>query len=176
MYSRESAATLTKSGLSPKLDPTLPQAGRLGIDAPMSRSVAGARNASPEIDSEEIKLSLSGNPNLIEAVPKFKGKLGRIGGKAKPEKRSELKGNLIGERPSILDDKSKASSVDNEGIEEEQVSADIKPAMVSRALDPPKAFLTRRETSQERANNKREQLKRQLENKSNTTVRKKRKF
>lgn len=168
-YFRESGAQLTGSNLSPKVIPILHEADRFETDTPIPRSAIDGTYASPEIYPEKNKLSLNENTNSTESMPKPRGKLGRIGGKTKPEKRSELKDKPVSGRPTVLDDKIRATSVDTKGKEEDRVPADI-------GLTSPKASLTRRETSQERANNKREQLKRQLENKSNATVKKKRKF
>lgn len=151
-------------------------ADRVEIDAPISRSVIDGIYASSETSFEKNELSLSESPKSIETLPKSKGKLGRIGGRTKPEKLSESKYKPISGGPNVLDDTSRAASVDIEGKEEGQVPADIGSTTVVGVLNPPKASVTRRETSQERANNKREQLKRQLENKSSATVKKKRKF
>lgn len=175
---RESPFGLTSSKLSPKVNLILREADKFEIDAPQPRSSidGNSTNASPEISSEKNEFSLSDNPESVEAVPKSRGRLGRIGGKPKPEMRSELKDKLIGERPTVLDGTIKATSVDIGGKREERVPTDIGSATVGRGLTSPKDPVTRRETSRERADNKREQLKRQLENKSNAMVRKKRKF
>lgn len=175
-YFRESGVQLTGSILSPKVIPILHEAERFETDTPIPRSAIDGTYASPEIYPGKNKLSLNENTNSTEAMPKPRGKLGRIGGKTKPEKRSELKDKPVGGRPIVLDDKIRAASFDTKGKEDDRVPADIGSTAVDRVLTSPKASLTRRETSQERANNKREQLKRQLENESNAAVKKKRKF
>lgn len=175
-YFGESAVRLTGYKLSPKVTPTLLEADRFEIDALIPRSAIDRRTASSETHSEKNKLSLSQNPNSVEAVTKSKGKLGRIGGKTKPEKRTELTDKPISGRSTVFDDTNKAASVDSEGEEDEQVPADTSSSTVGRVLASPKASVTHRESPQKKANNKREQLKRQLENKSNSTVKKKRKF
>lgn len=172
---RESAVRLTKSKLPPKPNPTLREAAGFEIDAPIHPSAIDGTNASPEIYSEKNKPSQSESPKSPE-MPKSKGKLGRIGGKTNPEKRRELKDKPISGRLPVLDDTSRATSVDTESKKKEQAPRETASAAVGRILTQPRASVTPRETSQERANNKREQLKRQLETKSNATVKKKRKF
>lgn len=175
---RESPFRLASSKLSPKVNPILREANEFEIDAPQPRSAidGNSTNASPEICSEKNEFSLSDNLESAEAVPKSRGRLGRIGGKPKPEVRRELKDKVMGERPTVFDGTIRATSVDIGGKKEEQVPTDIGSATVGRGLTSPKDPVNRRETSQERADNKREQLKRQLENKSNAMVKKKRKF
>lgn len=175
-YSGESAVRLTEYKLSPKVTPTLLEADGFEINALTPRSAKESRIAWPESHSEKTKLSPSQNARSMEAVTKNKGKLGRIGGKTKSDKRTEFTDKPISGRSTVLDNTNRAAAVDSEGKEDKQVSADRGSTTDGQALASPKASVTRRESPQKKANNKREQLKRQLENKSNATVKKKRKF
>ena len=94
-YFGESAVRLTEYKLSPKVTPTLLKADGFEIDALIPRSAIDSRISSPETHSEKNKLSLSQNARSMEAVTKSKGKLGRIGGKTKPEKRTEFTNRLL---------------------------------------------------------------------------------
>ncbi|MCJ1425128.1 hypothetical protein MMC29_003016 [Sticta canariensis] len=175
-FIRESDVRLTEYKPSPKVTQTLLEADGFEIDALIPRSAIDSRISSPETHSEKNKLLLSQNATSMEAVIKSKGKLGRIGGKTKPEKRTEFTDKPISGRSTAFDETNRAASVDSEGKGDKQVPADTESAPVGRVLASPKASVTHRESPQKKANNKREQLKRQLENKSNATVKKKRKF
>lgn len=171
---RDPAVLPAGSQLSPRVNPILREADRFETDAPIPHSSIDGTNASPGVYSKEG--SSSKFLKSTEDVPKIKGRLGRIGGKTKPETQSKIKEKAISKRPAGLDDTTKTSFVDTAGQDEEPVPADIRSETAGRVMTLPKASASRRETSQERANNKREQLKRRLENKSNATVKKKRKF
>ena len=173
---RESAVRRTGSQLSPKV-PTMREADRFEIDAAISPSAIDGMNASLEVFFEKNEqFSLSESPTSIEALLKSKGKPGRIGGKTKPERLSESKYKPISGGRKVLDDISGDVSVGTGDKEEKQVPAAGGSTTVGGVLNPPNASVTRRETAKERANNRREQLKRQLENKSNVAVKKRRKF
>ncbi|MCJ1464946.1 hypothetical protein MMC07_003561 [Pseudocyphellaria aurata] len=172
---RNSAVLQAESELSPRVTPVFSGADKFETDAPVHQSATNGTIASPET---YLKNGLPSSKNLksTEDVPKIKGKLGRIGGKTKPELRAEITEKSISKRPTGLDDTAMTASVVTAGQDDKTVPADIRSGAAGRVLTPIKTSVSRRETSQERANNKREQLKRQLENKSNATVKKKRKF
>lgn len=173
---RESAVRRTGSQLSSEV-PTLREADRFEIDAAISPSAIDGMNASLEVFFEKNEhFSLSESPKSIEALPKSKGKPGRIGGRIEPEKLGESNYKPIRGERNVLDDTSRAASVDTGGKEEEQVPSAVGSTMVGGVLNPPNASVIRRENAKERANSRREQLKRQLENRSNVAVKKRRKF
>lgn len=109
--------------------------------------------------------------------PKPRPRLGRIGGKAKGNKESET----LNQTPILeqirSDESNEVDTMQAEGSERRllnpEISESTRTARTSVRSKPP---LSPRETSQERANIKREILKRELENKSHARVRKKRKF
>lgn len=118
-------------------------------------------------------------PKVTEAVHNPKGILGKIGGRTKHEKESELKDSPATVKDDVPKNKSTIGYVTPESRQLNQPP----PAVTSRTLLQPQSSPslpppppTPRETSQERANNKREELKHQLESKSNANVKKKRKF
>lgn len=115
--------------------------------------------------------------NSVETIPKPKSKLGRIGGKGRLEKGSGTDNNTMEERPTISTNLTRIVPADLKSEVEKQVSEDV--LGVTRLGRPniwSKSPVAPRENSQERANRKREQLKRELENKSSAALKKKRKF
>lgn len=114
-----------------------------------------------------------------ETVHKPKGVLGKIGGRAKREKESEVQDPPATVEASMPEDNNTIGYVNQRGRQLNQPP----PATVTgltlyqpRSSPPPPPSPPPKETSQERANKKREELKRQLESKSNANVKKKRKF
>lgn len=112
-------------------------------------------------------------PKLAGAIQKPRPKLGRIGGNLNRNLRNEEgdrpaegESTVIGDASPDMEDKTESQHPINV----------IESPRLSRALVQPASPVTIRESSQERANNKREQLKRNLENKTNSTVKRKRKF
>ena len=110
------------------------------------------------------------------AISTSKPKLGKIGGKGKLGK-SGVTGSVSSR------DKGTASSKREDPVSPKQEVRDriagpksTGPERKSRTVQQPPEPLPPRETSQERANRKREQLKRELENKSQAAIKKKRRF
>lgn len=113
-----------------------------------------------------------------EAVHKPKGILGKIGGRAKREKESEVKDSPATVKANMPEDNNTIGYVSQGG---RQLTRPLPTTVTSRTISqpqssPPPPPPPHRETSQERANKKREELKRQLDSKSNANVKKKRKF
>ena len=114
------------------------------------------------------------SPLEISAVPKSKSKLGKIGGNAKlgkigatgsaagQDQGATLNQPSVNPKPEALD-----QNVAPKTLERERKG---RSDQVLRGHSPP------RETSQERANKKREMLKRELESKSQAVPKKKRRF
>ena len=137
-------------------------------------------------------------PAKTHLVPHSKPKLGKIGGKGKddssdtpvaPTPKPKLgkiggKGKLgkVGGTVSVSSQNESAASnkphdpVSPVGETRDKVAAPNTFERRGRTIEQPPEPSPSRETSQERANRKREQLKRELESKSQATTRKKRKF
>lgn len=174
-----SAAAVTSmvdSRLSPKLSTNLRKDHESESDSFILQSPIDAMQASSETDTENddnLEDPMSQKPKVIGRLQKPKVKLGRIGGKSN----RDLK-NKGGDRPdesgsTVAGD----ASLDAEHKMDSQLHTKIVGSpRLSRPLVQPASSVTIRETSQDRANNKREQLKRDFENKSNHTVKRKRKF
>lgn len=114
----------------------------------------------------------------VEAVHKPKGIFGKIGGRAKREKETEVQDPPATVKADITEDNNTIGHVNQGG---RQLPRPPPATVNSRTIfqpqsPPPPPPPPPRETSQERANKKREELKRQLESKSNANVKKKRKF
>lgn len=109
--------------------------------------------------------------------PKLKPRLGRIGGKTKSNKDGETQNqNPILERIP-LHVSSEVDTIQVEGSKHHPLFPEaLEPSRTGRTSVRLKSPSVPRETSQERANNKREILKRELESKSNARAKKKRKF
>lgn len=146
-----------------------------GTDSLTSHPTAARPRALGQAETEDGNRDMS-QTKVTEAVHKPKGILGKIGGRIKREKESELKDSPATVEEHVPEDKSTIGYVSPES---RQLTQPLPATVTSRALlqlqfsPPPPAP---RETSQERANNKREELKHQLESKSNANVKKKRKF
>lgn len=117
--------------------------------------------------SEEGSSSQSSSPEpardtKIYPSPRVKGVLGRIGGPSKP---------------SVSPSKPKLGQVGGSTKHTEPpIPASRSPEPRGRPLKQPESPPSPRETSRERADRKREQLKRELEEKSKLGAKKKRKF
>ncbi|GAB7363196.1 hypothetical protein MBLNU230_g3478t1 [Neophaeotheca triangularis] len=184
--SQPSAKSPSKSQSS---EPTNATTEEPASSAPKPRKfgVLGGRSATskspqPYDQNAQAKATNSGPPK--KAAPK--AKLGTIGGKAKsttpappepatseqvtPSKLTKL-GTIGGKKDNFAGTPSKASSAAPEtGDQVNEESEDRTRS--SKQSTPPAA----RETSQERADNRREQLKRELEEKAKAPVKKKRRF
>lgn len=131
-----------------------------------------------ETEAGEVYRDTS-KPKSAEAVQKPKGIFGKIGGRAKREKESEVQDPPATVKANISEDNNTIGYVSQGG---RQLNRPPPATVTGRKLfqpqpsPPPPPSPPPRETSQERANNKREELKRQLESKSIANVKKKRKF
>ena len=110
------------------------------------------------------------------AIPLSKPKLGKIGGKGKI-------GRLGGAGTVSNQNEGRASTKQEDIVnpkrevrDQNAVPKPVEPERRGRNVEQPPEPSPPRETSQERANRKREQLKRELENKSQAAVKKKRRF
>ena len=116
------------------------------------------------------------NPPETSAVPKSKSKLGKIGGNAKLGKIG-TSGFAAGQNQgATLNQPERSVSPESEALDQQ-----VAPKMLERERKDRSDQLLRdhsppRETSQERANKKREMLKRELESKSQAVPKKKRRF
>lgn len=125
-----------------------------------------------ETEAGEVYRDTS-KPEPAEAVHKPKGIFGKIGGRAKREKESEVRDQPATVKANMPEDNNTIGYVSQGG---RQLTRPPPATVTGRTLFQPQPSPPPRETSQERANNKREELKRQLESKSNANVKKKRKF
>ncbi len=146
-------------------------------DLPAGRSSVSP-NANLHEEKEAISMSMvtsSESEGLqVTAIPKSKPRLGKIGGRGKPGKVCDLSG------PDNGSTKPYSRKAGDLNIEERPCvtiptdSVDsLRKGRASLPLDSPSP---KRETSMERANNRREQLKRELEKNSVSHMKKKRKF
>lgn len=110
------------------------------------------------------------------AVPTSVPRLGKIGGKGKPGKVggtgsvSHQNGGAASNKPGEY------VSPKREARDQSTAADTLEPGRRSRTLQQPPEPALPRESSQERANRKREQLKRELESKSQAATKKKRRF
>lgn len=127
------------------------------------------------------KVTTAGSENLSpRSSPKSKPKIGKIGGRGKPEKASDLS------RPKIVSLEAKSipsrgrkypATLDTEVKPEFSLPADHVDSLRNKRTSlPPELPSPPRETSQERANSRREHLKRELERNAKAGSKKKRKF
>lgn len=167
--------------------------------------IEGVLSKPMDLDDNSLTSSASGIddiPAKAQLVPKLKQKLGKIGGKGKdspPEtlavstSKPKLKLGKIGGRGKLgeLDGTGSVSSK-NEDIVSNKPGDPVSPKLDTRdqtttpkTSEPERRGRTvqqrlepspPREASQERANRKREQLKRELESKSQAATKKKRRF
>ncbi len=146
-----------------------------------------------DLDDDGLTASASGvdqSPVKTRPVPKSKQRLGKIGGKRKdsspetpmlPTSKPKLgtiggKGKL-GKIGGTTSKKQEASvSSKQEARDENATPKPVEPEGRGRTAQQPPEPSPPRETSQERANRKREQLKRELESKSQAAIKKKRRF
>lgn len=171
---------------APEEQPALPSESRGSLNAFQIADSNGAASLTPpfatarpralgEMGAGELYRNTS-KPEPAEAVHKPKGILGKIGGRAKREKESEVQDPPATVKANMPKDNNTIGYVSQGG---RQLSRPPPATVTSRTLFQPQSSPPPpppRETSQERANSKREELKRQLEIKSNANVKKKRKF
>lgn len=112
----------------------------------------------------------------IPVVPTSKPKLGKIGGKGKLGKVGGT-GSVYDQNKGIPANRPEGRvSPKCEARDETAASKSSEPERKGRTVEQPLEPSPPRETSQERANRKREQLKRELERKSQAASKKKRRF
>ena len=144
-----------------------------GIDTASSSDGDGM-----EYDNQQMVASRPGpNDKMSNTAAKPKPRIGKIGGKtnfdtksSKPALASPAK--VAGPMRTKVNTKTKSDRTN----ERESILLPSGPARVGRATVQPRSPSPTRETSQERANRKREQLKRELESKGHAGAKKKRKF
>ena len=153
-----------------------------------------------DLDDESSSASASDidkSPAKTHPILKTRQKLGKIGGKGKdyspdapaiPTSKPKLgkiggKGKGVGLGLSSSQNESNAWKNEEDIVSSKQESTDrlaapssMEPERRSRTAEQPREPSPPRETSQERADRKRAQLKRELENKSHAAVKKKRRF
>ena len=156
----------------------------------------GIQSEPMALDDDSLTASASDvdeSPAITHPVPKPKHKLGKIGGKGKdssPEtpaittskpKLGKIGGNrtesVTGQTKHTVSDRHADPVSSKSGTREKGASP--KPTdseRRGRTVEQPPEPSPPRETSQERANRKREQLKRELEHKSQAATKKKRRF
>ena len=112
------------------------------------------------------------------ALPRSKAKLGKIGGKPKNDRDQEpnLDTHRIAKIPTSKQSVSSHRSIENDVTKSESPNKDIGSPRTGRAATQLELSSSPRESSQDRANRKREQLKRELESKSQAGTKKKRRF
>lgn len=157
--------------LDSRRSPNVFQADPNGTASLTSYATTAGPRAIRQAEAEDGHRDMS-QPKIPEAVQKSKGILGKIGGRVKREKESEYEGP-----PAIVKENSPRdnSTIGYLSSESRQFTQPPPATVSSRALPQPQ-LSPPRETSQDRANSKREELKRQLESKGNANVKKKRKF
>ena len=166
--------------------------------------IEGVLSKPMDLDDNSLTSSASGIDDILakaQLVPKLKQKLGKIGGKGKdspPEtlavstSKPKLKLGKIGGRGKLGElDGTGSVSNKNEDTVSNKPGDPVSPKLDTRdqtatpkTSEPERGRTVQqrlepsppRETSQERANRKREQLKRDLENKSQAATKKKRRF
>ena len=128
-------------------------------------------------DTEDItspKKVTTNTSSESRSIPKSKPKLGKIGGKAKSNIQREVQSSTFESEPTKLERLQDGNQQEADTIERKRPTAQngrpTSSTEYSKTPSPPRA------TSEERANRKREQLKRELESKSQKAVKKKRKF
>ena len=116
------------------------------------------------------------SPPETSTVPKSKSKLGNIGGNAKLGKIGAT-GFAAGQNQgATLNQPKRSISPKSEALNENIAPQALERERQSRSDPPLRDHSPPRETSQERANKKREMLKRELESKSQAVPKKKRRF
>lgn len=170
----EPPAPALDSGRSPNVSQTAEPNGTARLN---SHAIIAGPRALRQAGAEDGDRDLP-QPKVSEAVHKSKGILGKIGGRAKRDKESEYTDPPATVKKNMPEDHSTSGYVSPES---RQLTQPPPATATSRTLpqpqsSPPSPPPPPRETSQDRANNKREELKRQLESRSNANVKKKRKF
>ena len=113
----------------------------------------------------------------VHTTPKPKSKLGKIGGKGNVGKASDLQVVANQKDPTRSVERQANGKTSGKGRIETKPSLGVpEQGTISGATVQPQASSPPQENSQERANKKREELKRELENKSHIGAKKKRKF
>ena len=163
----------------------------------------GIRSEPMDLDDDDLSASTSAIDRIAAKtplVPNPKSKLGRIGGKGKDSSpgtpavlTSKPKLGKIGGKGKLgkvggigsisIQNEAAASKESEETVNPKCEASDqtaatkiSEPETRGRTLQRPLELSPPRETSQERANRKREQLKRELESKSQAAAKKKRRF
>ncbi len=165
------------SASSPKSKPAIElTSGNWEImdDGALSRNLAGKDRRQEESISDSADAA---NEEQYEThlAPKSKAKLGKIGGKKRvQEEPRELPSKPINDNhaPNLKLLRSPSADVGSSNNRDHRTTGT---EWIGRAAIKPKSPSSR-ETSQERANRKRAELKRNLEDKSKSTAKKKRKF
>ena len=153
-----------------------------------------------DLDDESLSASASDidkSPAKTHPTPKTRQKLGKIGGKGKdcsPDapaiptskpKLGKIGGKGKGGGVGLLSSQNESTawkkqedivSSKQEATDPHAAPKSMEPERRGRTAEQPPEPSPPRETSQERADRKRAQLKRELENKSHTAVKKKRRF
>ena len=117
---------------------------------------------------DTIEPEFTSNQRVQTGFEQKKSKLGKIGGKGRSGDVANAESRMITTR-SVTPTSTRTSPTTKNGTGKYSYSADD--GRVKSSIPPPT-----RETSQERADNKRNYLKQALESKSNPTAKKKRKF
>lgn len=134
-----------------------------------------------QIDQEKKNKEIcSGSDDIDDVpVPKSKKKLGKIGGNInlmKSDDPNEHKNPPLESKSIPSRDRRTIAPLDTEDKANFSLPSDSDLPRKKRASIPEKSPSPQRETSQERADHRREQLKRVLEATSGTAIKKKRKF
>ena len=169
------------ASLSPRSSTSSNSDAVISHDAQQTKpSISSAQNAkrhsnisSSSDDAVSVQIGFGEGPKpLGNAAQKPKGKLGRIGGRLKAD--GEEKSRTTASRDSATPSSRLEPKKHDNRLRAAQ--DDISPNRKGRSTTQPSNPSLPRETSQERANKKREQLKRELESKSSVGAKKKRKF
>lgn len=115
------------------------------------------------------------SPEIL-AVPTLKPRLGKIGGKGKPGKVGGTESVSSQNEGAASNKPEESVSPKREARMQTAAATTFDPESRGRTAQQPLEPSFPRETSQERANRKREQLKRELESKSQAATKKKRRF
>ena len=126
----------------------------------------------------DLKSAIGDNAIQASATPKPKAKLGRIGGKSKGTESSRAQPGAHGRSAGLLSKQDHPLHQRNqETLEASGATSDNGDSIrIDRTNAQTRTHSPPRESSRDRANKKREQLKRELQSKSNAGVKKKRKF
>ena len=148
---------------------------------PMDLNDDGSNASTSEVENSRAKLGKIGGKGKDSspensAVPKSKSKLGKIGGNAKLGKIGGI-GFAAGQNQgATLNQPEKSVSPKFEAVDQIVAHKTSERERKGRSDQLLRDHSPPRETSQERANKKREKLKRELESKSQAVTKKKRRF